>query len=865
LEKTRSDLESKAKTSAAELEELESKLSAAKAKHETETKAVSDLRIRVAQQTSQVKQLQTDVITAESDLSAMKSEKDELGQMLMKDKEEVRGLQKRMKEIEDEKTGLKLVLEKLKKESRQQKGMVSIAKKQVTTAEGSRDGVQAEIKEEERKRDEPEPESHSDLPSSALMGGAAAMAGGAAGAGLSREVSSPTPSGVFSPSTLSTAAAVPLPGTPNALSPVPTGTSQRSKNPFDMFRAAAASPPISSTTSRETAAEPTSPGFGTTAILGAGAAVGLAAGVVAAGASAVYSAAKEAVTGEEEPERAKEEQDPFGAEQKGEADPFGVPANNLAVTREPEEPEPRNLDTDPFGMPSMSPVKTSGTAPSAFDTDFESGFGDSFGASKAPVSADQGVPSAPVSAPTDFNSAFADFDEAPAAATAPEGPHVSAPATLSEANLEHQEVSSPVSMDDNEGFNTIPSGIPKSAIPAALRPDVERTTSTQAVAPTSMPGSPALAQHQTGNPLNEDVAPLPESRLHEGTADPYNVQEVEAGSSDEDEGPEDLDRPSYVGKGKGRAVDETLQNEAAPSTHDGTLAPPLPLGLTSSSPVGGVTTSETPFDTAEPSPKLRRSAPPPPVSRGGSIGIPSNTYGSGDDFDPFGSHAVSQSEPVQHIAASTGMSAHNQQPSSGFDDEDDFDFSDLPPAKVDPSAGVSSIPTAHDISSSAFDDEFANFDDEFTRPGEGSDNSQSTSTQFEMVSPVAPGTTSGGDSGNTVRAYDEWTPSGPRSGNNATIGTAPPGGAPATVGGAGTGSGFSFDDAFGNDFEPAPKSVPGHSQDPSGGYAPPSGPPPGTKNTGGGLAPPVPERRPSQPQGDDLDDVKRVSPSFSMA
>ncbi|EIW67944.1 hypothetical protein TREMEDRAFT_40084, partial [Tremella mesenterica DSM 1558] len=218
--KTRAELEATAASSAKQIEELEKKLSEAKAKYETETQAVADLRIRVAQQAEQLKKIQSEVISAESDLSAMRSEKDELGQALLRDKEEVRGLQKMMKEIEDEKGPLKAQLEKVKKEARQQKGMVTIAKKQLSTAEASRDSLKEEIVEEEKATAEPEIHPETEL--------------------------APTPFDshrTVSPPGFAVAAAVPLPATPSALSPVPTGVSQRSNNPFERLKAAAQAQP----------------------------------------------------------------------------------------------------------------------------------------------------------------------------------------------------------------------------------------------------------------------------------------------------------------------------------------------------------------------------------------------------------------------------------------------------------------------------------------------------------------------------------------------------------------------------------------------------------------------------------------------
>ena len=241
ITKTRSDLETSAATSEKSLSELNTKLSQAREKHETESKAVAELRTRVEEQKGLLKQLQAEVITAESDVSAMRSEKDELEQALLHDKEEVRGLQKKMKEVEDEKKSLMTLLEKLKKESRQQKGMVSIAKKQLSTAEASREGVRTDVDNESA----------------------------AAAAAATAAAEAPTAASPLSPSLAQ-----------RALSPNATGNSQRSNNPFDKFN-------------KNPTGSPTG-----LAVVGAGAAA--AAGVVVAGAETLYHAAKDTVAGSPE-------------------------------------------------------------------------------------------------------------------------------------------------------------------------------------------------------------------------------------------------------------------------------------------------------------------------------------------------------------------------------------------------------------------------------------------------------------------------------------------------------------------------------------------------------------------------------------
>ncbi|KAK4684361.1 epidermal growth factor receptor substrate 15, partial [Tremellales sp. Uapishka_1] len=716
LAKTRGELEKTAATAQAQLDELEEKLVSARSKHDEETKLVADLRARVSEQKNKMQRLNEDTIAAESDLSGMRSEKDELGQSLMRDKEEVRGLQKRMKEIEDEKTGLKLLLEKLRKEARQQKGMVSIAKKQLSTVEGSRDTVQQDIRTEER----------------AIEEAAAAP--------------EPVAVPIFSPTNLSTASGVPLPRTPQSLSPAPTGTSTRSNNPFDRLvkpRAQSPAPPVPTE-------EPSSP-LGSGTILGGAAA---AVGVVAAGATSLFTAAKEAVVGEDTtPDKPVEEEK--------ESDPFGA-----SPVKESKEIAPAaNMDSDPFGVPS-----TAAPTVSAFDSEFESGFGDSFTAPAEPAALKEGLHLAPSSEPnppplTDFDSAFADFDKEP------------------------EETVAPVS--------SIPSGIPKSALPD-LKPEMERTDSTRAVAPTTPPA--------TITPLEPfDDSPAPAPAQQRVTA----VDEDLSSDEEEEEGPEDLEAPKQDYKGKSRAEGEVPTPAPVPTTTAAPLPPVLSLGL--APPITSPTEDEA-------SPRIRRSAPPPPPSSRPSVNVPaSQPLGGGDEFDPFGAPAFAPSAAAIPAAPKTG----------GFDDEDDFDFSDLPPATVDHSAAVHNVRSA--APSSAFEDEFAGFDDDFEKPSSHENNSNSSNT-FEMVSPHP---------GQEARLTDEWG-----------LGAVPaPAAAPAVAS-----KGFSFDDAFGGEFEPTP--APAATET----YAAPSGPPPSS------LKPGLPERRPSQAQPDDIDDVKKLcAMGFSRA
>lgn len=649
LEISKIDLERSAASSSAELTELESKLSAARSRHETESKAVEDLRNRVSEQSSQVKKLNAEFIGAESDLSAMRSEKDELEQALLRDKEEVRQLQKRMKEVEEEKIVLKTTLEKLRKDARQQKGMLSIAKKQLSTVEGSRDGTRQDVEKAE---------------------------GELATARQSGESGTPAP---FSPSTLTAASGVPLPGTPQAMSPAPTGASQRSKNPFDMLRG----------TPRPASPASEGEGFATSALMGATAVVGAAAGAVVAGAESLVHAAHDVISPARDGNPEFDENSNSRSPNQN-SPPHQVDLDPFGASSAPDE-------VDPFGAPPNKKVEHH--APD--------GFGDSFEArSVLPTPANNMEAKAPLST---FDSAFADFDEPVLSSTMTGG---------------------------------LPVGIPKSAVPADLRPDVERTTSTQAVPPSSRPQSPVVS-------VARSPSPVPPSGV-------VGSSGIDAVSSDEEDGPEDLERP------------QPYNREMEPAHTVPPIAPALPV---LSSPVGSSN-----YDME--SSKTRRSAPPPPAVRN-QYASPTGGDGDQNDFDPFG---VPQTTlPTRAEAADTGNPPKNAQ----FDDEDDFDFSDLPPARVE----TISSNQPHSSVPSNFDDEFTGFDDDFEKPSSqlnsGSDNSNLTKS-YEMVSPQAPSQQETAPTQQRSQSYDEWGFGGnPESGRQTA---APPQ------------SAMSFDDAFGGDF-----------------------------------------------------------------
>jgi epidermal growth factor receptor substrate 15 len=216
LQKEKAELEQKESSSAAQLKEIELRLSSVRAQHDNETRIVDDLKRRTREQTETLTKLRSDLISKESELSALRAEKDETEQALLRDKEEVRTMGKRMKEVQEETDKLKSLLEKMKKEARQQRGMVAIAKKQVQTVEGGRDAVQKEMDDVAAGKGIEEPFEQP------------------RGLDAAARIISPQSTGIASPGNVATAASIPLPATPQqALSPVATGTTSRSNNPFD--------------------------------------------------------------------------------------------------------------------------------------------------------------------------------------------------------------------------------------------------------------------------------------------------------------------------------------------------------------------------------------------------------------------------------------------------------------------------------------------------------------------------------------------------------------------------------------------------------------------------------------------------------
>lgn len=536
--------------------------------------------------------------------------------------------------------------------------------------------------------------------------------------------------------------------TPRALSPNATGASQRSTNPFERFRTPSAEP---------------SPVI--TAAAASGAVTGAALGGVAmaGGASVDFD------------------------ESADQSPPDG-----------PRSVQPQPQEQDPFGMPVMGSAIPSAT-----------GFDDSFG--QQAITTGQG--------PTDFDSAFADFDTE-AAHAAPPAEDDTATAANQLAPLEAAVAATP--LERLEGDRSLPSlAIPPSSHHGMSLPTEEQQSGEQP--------SPVVQDE-------DSVADKTESTTAAVPGDPE--------SSDDEDGPEDVEGPrrSYGIEHRSPSPDAASHPPPANADADHSAArvrrhaPPPPTGRQSSR-------SESVASPSTDERNVGTSGLPAASSPIDPFGVPVATPPTSADYQPQGDAGKVDFEGTfDPLSTSAGTSAiqtvdtpdlpgafpepvgdsHAAPKASEFDDEDDFDFSDMPPTAGQPPPtstmggpepqdqfatpfgkppSSQQQPTeqhhrSQDFSElqpgaqqqpqpvgNAFDDEFANFDEDFgefpSQPNSGSDNNSSMLRSYEVVGPDH--VKQPGDGG-----MDAWGVSN----NSLATATQP--------------TALSFDDAFGGDFSPAP-------------------------------------------------------------
>jgi epidermal growth factor receptor substrate 15 len=227
----------------AQLTQLHAQLASARTSYETESQLLSSLRERLVSQRVDIRKSREELIRAESELSATKVEKAEVEGSVLRDKEEIRELQRRMKEIGVETDNLKASIEKAKRDVRQQKGLLAIAKKQLATAEAEKLKSTKELQAVRQDLEDAQQEKK------------------AVDERLSEFEIAPSPmpddfihvDRVISPAPSTSAAAIPLPDTPQSTTPQPSAVRQ-STNPFERLALAAVAVADPSPTSRVSSA-----------------------------------------------------------------------------------------------------------------------------------------------------------------------------------------------------------------------------------------------------------------------------------------------------------------------------------------------------------------------------------------------------------------------------------------------------------------------------------------------------------------------------------------------------------------------------------------------------------------------------------
>ncbi|KAF4125814.1 epidermal growth factor receptor substrate 15 [Geosmithia morbida] len=113
-------------------------------KEAEETRALED-QLRKSQQ--ETRKLQSDCMALEGSYADARTQHQEVANALQADQQENARLKERIRGINAEIAQLKPQIDKLKSEGRQQKGLVAINKKQLSTSEGERDKLKAEVDE----------------------------------------------------------------------------------------------------------------------------------------------------------------------------------------------------------------------------------------------------------------------------------------------------------------------------------------------------------------------------------------------------------------------------------------------------------------------------------------------------------------------------------------------------------------------------------------------------------------------------------------------------------------------------------------------------------------------------------------------
>lgn len=130
--------------------DIEARLKQIRSLYDAEVASVKAVETQLFAVRGELGKNRQEVTILEASFSALQSQMAEQKGALTKDQAENSALRAKIGSLGEEIKGLKEGLEKVKRDARQQRGMVAINKKQLSTMEGERDRVSAELVEEKR-------------------------------------------------------------------------------------------------------------------------------------------------------------------------------------------------------------------------------------------------------------------------------------------------------------------------------------------------------------------------------------------------------------------------------------------------------------------------------------------------------------------------------------------------------------------------------------------------------------------------------------------------------------------------------------------------------------------------------------------
>jgi len=126
---------------------FEQRLSQLRTLYEKEAKDVRTLEEQLKTIREETRKLTSEMVSIDANYQGLLAQHQQLSQALQADQQENATLNQRISAVNAEISQLKPQIEKLKSEARHQKGRVAINKKQLTTVEGERDKLQAEVED----------------------------------------------------------------------------------------------------------------------------------------------------------------------------------------------------------------------------------------------------------------------------------------------------------------------------------------------------------------------------------------------------------------------------------------------------------------------------------------------------------------------------------------------------------------------------------------------------------------------------------------------------------------------------------------------------------------------------------------------